>query len=219
MIGMNMRALNITTGLVLLGLFGATSAQASILLSTSAGPGSGYQFSGPAPAGSTFNLGTGTLQTTAVPNVAAVPFGLAPGATYLAVGPSETSSFSFTGNLSSFGLLWGSVDAYNTIAFSGSAPTVSFTGSNVLAADPGLVLGSQGANGTTYVNFGNFGAGYNTVTFTSTSPAFELSNVTASVGAVPEPGTWAMMVLGFAGIGFLAYRRKPKAGAATFRLA
>jgi hypothetical protein len=30
------------------------------------------------------------------------------------------------------------------------------------------------------------------------------------VGAVPEPSTWAMMILGFAGIGFLTYRRKSK---------
>lgn len=28
--------------------------------------------------------------------------------------------------------------------------------------------------------------------------------------AVPEPSTWAMMLLGFAGIGFMAYRRKSK---------
>jgi hypothetical protein len=30
------------------------------------------------------------------------------------------------------------------------------------------------------------------------------------VGGVPEPSTWAMMLLGFAGIGFMAYRRKSK---------
>ncbi len=29
-----------------------------------------------------------------------------------------------------------------------------------------------------------------------------------SVGAVPEPSTWAMMILGFAGVGFFAYRRR-----------
>ena len=29
--------------------------------------------------------------------------------------------------------------------------------------------------------------------------------------AVPEPSTWALMILGFAGVGFMAYRRKPKA--------
>jgi hypothetical protein len=33
-----------------------------------------------------------------------------------------------------------------------------------------------------------------------------LDNV--SVSAVPEPSTWAMMILGFLGVGFLAYRRK-----------
>ena len=29
-----------------------------------------------------------------------------------------------------------------------------------------------------------------------------------AVSAVPEPSTWAMMILGFAGVGFMAYRRK-----------
>jgi hypothetical protein len=33
---------------------------------------------------------------------------------------------------------------------------------------------------------------------------------TDTVAAVPEPSTWAMMVLGFAGIGFMTYRRKSK---------
>jgi hypothetical protein len=31
-----------------------------------------------------------------------------------------------------------------------------------------------------------------------------------AVSGVPEPSTWAMMILGFAGIGFMAYRRKSK---------
>jgi hypothetical protein len=39
-------------------------------------------------------------------------------------------------------------------------------------------------------------AGYWTASFPTISPA------------VPEPSTWAMMLLGFAGIGFMAYRRK-----------
>jgi outer membrane lipase/esterase len=33
----------------------------------------------------------------------------------------------------------------------------------------------------------------------------------AFVATVPEPSTWAMMILGFAGIGFMAYRRRTKA--------
>jgi PEP-CTERM motif len=36
-----------------------------------------------------------------------------------------------------------------------------------------------------------------------------------NISGVPEPSTWAMMVIGFAGIGFMAYRRKAKTG---FRL-
>lgn len=33
---------------------------------------------------------------------------------------------------------------------------------------------------------------------------------TFNITPVPEPGTWAMMLLGFAGLGFIAYRRKNK---------
>jgi hypothetical protein len=31
-----------------------------------------------------------------------------------------------------------------------------------------------------------------------------------AAGAVPEPTTWAMLILGFSGVGFMAYRRKSK---------
>jgi hypothetical protein len=33
---------------------------------------------------------------------------------------------------------------------------------------------------------------------------------TSAVASVPEPSTWAMMILGFAGLGFMAYRRNSK---------
>lgn len=39
-------------------------------------------------------------------------------------------------------------------------------------------------------------------------PALDNVSVTA---AVPEPATWAMMILGFLGVGFMAYRRKSEA--------
>ena len=38
--------------------------------------------------------------------------------------------------------------------------------------------------------------------------------INPQVGGVPEPSTWAMMILGFAGVGFMAYRRRNQ-----FRLA
>jgi PEP-CTERM motif len=41
-------------------------------------------------------------------------------------------------------------------------------------------------------------------------PAGSISSLTVNytVAAVPEPSTWAMMILGFCGLGFMAYRRK-----------
>jgi hypothetical protein len=40
-------------------------------------------------------------------------------------------------------------------------------------------------------------------------------SVTTGVGAVPEPSTWAMMILGFVGIGAMAYRRRMTAALAA----
>jgi hypothetical protein len=36
-----------------------------------------------------------------------------------------------------------------------------------------------------------------------------------NVSAVPEPSTWAMMILGFFGVGFMAYRRKSRSALMT----
>ncbi len=62
----------------------------------------------------------------------------------------------------------------------------------VLASNP---LGHSFVNG--YINIGD-GA------VTGQTP------FVPQVAAVPEPSTWAMMILGFAGVGFMAYRRKSK---------
>jgi hypothetical protein len=44
----------------------------------------------------------------------------------------------------------------------------------------------------------------------------QLAFVEERVSAVPEPSTWAMMILGFVGLGFMAYRGK---SSATLRIA
>jgi hypothetical protein len=56
------------------------------------------------------------------------------------------------------------------------------------------------------LNNGSPVAGFQTAGFWTAS----FPTVTA---AVPEPSTWAMMILGFAGVGFMAYRRKQNGSA------
>jgi hypothetical protein len=63
------------------------------------------------------------------------------------------------------------------------------------------------AFGTDSVNPQDGGAFGNNATLTTTGV----------VAAVPEPSTWAMMILGFCGLGFMAYRRKQNG--ASLRLA
>jgi len=55
-----------------------------------------------------------------------------------------------------------------------------------------------------------------TLTFIDTQGAFNAGiylddvSVTPLTAGVPEPSTWAMLLIGFAGLGFMGYRRKSK---------
>ena len=42
--------------------------------------------------------------------------------------------------------------------------------------------------------------------------SFSDFSVTGEISAVPEPSTWAMMLLGFAGVGYVAYRHRKQKG-------
>jgi hypothetical protein len=55
--------------------------------------------------------------------------------------------------------------------------------------------------------FRSLGLAAGTYTYTFGSGA-NADSIVVQIGAVPEPSAWAMMILGFAGIGFLAYRRR-----------
>jgi PEP-CTERM motif len=66
----------------------------------------------------------------------------------------------------------------------------------VLGIDPSL--GLDPANSTAFVT---------QVTFTGDGT---FNGTMTAVTSVPEPSTWAMLLLGFAGLGFMAYRQKAK---------
>jgi hypothetical protein len=83
----------------------------------------------------------------------------------------------------------------------GSNPLVQFT-TGVL---DDITYAGVAANGDSLMMTSQF------VFFVNTSRVQEIGKLTAVLDvapAVPEPSTWAMMILGFAGIGFVTYRRK-----------
>ncbi len=106
-----------------------------------------------------------------------------------------------------------------------SVPTATATDLSVplsvtlQAGTYGLVFGTDQFGATGYAGLGweNNPVGQSTLfrSFFSTDWAEFGDNgvrvfVEGTVAAVPEPSTWAMMILGFAGVGFMAYRRKSK---------
>ena len=105
----------------------------------------------------------------------------------------------------------GGSEPFTLGTWTGTAPTLV---NNVLT--PGA--GPNGSVG--YIADFSFANAYKYYAFGASTVAIQQGNVdqefSAVAGGVPEPSTWAMMILGFLGVGFLAYRRK---GAHSFRLA
>ena len=162
--------------------------------------------------------GSSVLFTTgSVDGQNAAPFG--DGTMYASVGTNvspatDTLLLSSTGN-HYLGLYWGSIDTFNTIEITDSSGTTDVNAANFLALAP--ANGFQGSGGSAYVNIFDTD-GITGIKFISTQKAFEFDNLTLS-SAVPEPSTWAMMILGFFGLGFLGYRKSLNSSDASFRMA
>ena len=137
-----------------------------------------------------------------IPGVAAAPAGDA--TNYGFAFPGFDSTFLVTsGSITSLSFYLGSLDEYNTISFfNGAALVGSFTGSQLTIPNP--ANGDQTAGDTNRRYFFTFGAAdnVNRVVFNTTQPAFEFDNIAAAISGVPEPSTWAMMILGFGLVGF-----------------
>ena len=107
--------------------------------------------------------------------------------TYLTTGVGSVT-LTMPGEEKYLGLLWGSVDAYNTLSFyDGSTLLGSVTGIDVTSN----ANGDQGQFGTFYVNFTSTES-FDKVVATSTSYAFEFDNVAFNPSAVPEPSSFIL---------------------------
>ena len=114
-------------------------------------------------------------------------------------------------------------DGFDSLTFNidSSAGNYSYTFTSLAAAETfftanPLDLGSVLA-GSQYVDL------YEYYTASETDPPgfsynFDIADTPYTLPpptAIPEPSTWAMMLLGFAGLGFLGYRRTAKARGAA----
>ncbi|TRW18128.1 Npun_F0296 family exosortase-dependent surface protein [Glacieibacterium frigidum] len=128
----------------------------------------------------------------------------APNSTPFLVVPSDgasasgTATFTSTNRITAFSFDWGTPDDYNTLTFRNGATVVaSFTGA-------GLGAGNYAYTFTDAQNV-------TSVDFTSSNRAFEIDNV--GVTAVPEPATWALLLVGFGMVGVAARRRSTSVAA------
>ncbi|MBN9064168.1 MAG: hypothetical protein BGP06_12835 [Rhizobiales bacterium 65-9] len=169
--------------------------------------------SGYSEAGITFTTVSPSVQVKQMPSDGdgAFPFGDT-STKYVSVLGGATLEMSFGSAMSKLGFYWGSIDGYNSISFyKGGSLVETVSGSVVL---PSLVDngGQASFSSNRYVTLVMAsGVSFDTVRFSSSSNSFEFDNIAAGV---PEPSTWAMMLLGFAGLSFASYRRSKKAVAA-----
>ena len=116
-------------------------------------------------------------------------------------GQTTTASFATPGNV--FGFYWGSIDAYNTLTLTTSGGPVVITGLTLAALTP-VTFGTT----SDYVEISGLGT-ITGASFSTTFNSFEVDNLEVAT-AIPEASTWAMMLLGFAGVGFLSYRNRSR---------
>jgi PEP-CTERM motif len=213
------RVLLATTGLAWLALTGTAGA---VTVTISDGPADPQYFAPEAAGQNNFTLGdiTWTLvtgpastQKGTVPGQYAAPLGMGTstttGTTYFAVEDGGVEQATWSTAQTSLKIYWGSVDAA-TVDGIGNQISITVDGYTLTGADliamgvPGD--GSQGAaKDNVWVTISGLGP-FTSVDFSDTGAnAFEFS-----LGTVPEPSTWTMLALGFAGLGYAAFRRNSK---------
>jgi hypothetical protein len=122
---------------------------------------------------------------------------------YFAVGPSTSTPASLAlSAINQLSFYWGTIDTYNTISFDGL--NQSFGGADFGGTDSDTTRPSRQV---TFYFSPSESAALTGLTLKSGSNAFELDNLIFG-SAAPEPGTWAMMIVGFGAAGVALRRRR-----------
>ena len=172
----------------------------------------GVSLAAPASAAIVANLGVNPTSATGAFNHAVgggafddqITFQLVGGPQFLTVG-SVTNNFA--GPSSQIFGFTGSV--FQQVGAVGGGDDIRVIGP--IAATANCGANCQGFGGSAVLNAGNY-----YLDFTGIGGGTAGYGGTLSVAAVPEPSTWAMMILGFFGVGFMAYRRRNQT--AAFRM-
>jgi hypothetical protein len=201
---------------------GATAANATVSVSAVqgnpvySGPAVTYDFDSSTPV----TIGGGIRGPGTTANAYAQPIGST--GQYFTVGPSTSTPgtvlLGAVGPLVSLSFIWGSIDTFNSLTFTDAAGNpllgsqYTFTGSQIAALVPAPANGSQVLNAQNPIVTFLFSGLDQTLVggfqMSSGQNAFEIDNIALTTGGVPEPSTWAMMLLGFGAIGFTIRRRK-----------
>jgi hypothetical protein len=209
------KTLLMSTGLAWLALTGAASATVTLTV----GPADPQYFAAEAAGqngftidGATWTLLSGSAATEkgSVLDKFAAPLGMGTstttGTTYMAVMGGGTEQVSFATPQTSLAIYWGSIDATasNMNSFAVTVDHFTLTGADLIA----LGASGDGSQNDPAANQLVRITGltpFTTATFSTTGNSFEFSIVN-----VPEASTWTMMALGFAGLGYAAFRRNTK---------
>jgi hypothetical protein len=123
------------------------------------------------------------------------------------------ATITFANAVTSFDIYWGSIDGSGN----NNNSLVLNVGSDTITSDHLVSMGLTNGAGNQFDIFDNqwFRISdtnpFTSFTASSTTNAFEFDMAGPSVtqtSGVPEPSTWAMMLIGFAGLGYAAFHRR-----------
>ncbi|WP_181160087.1 Npun_F0296 family exosortase-dependent surface protein [Sandaracinobacter neustonicus] len=158
----------------------------------------------------TVNYGTVLIMNPPATSNGAPPANSVPaGTSYLSVLGGGSATIYFAPDTKSFQFDWGSIDTYNTLTVTSSTGIYTIVPGS--SSFPNTADGNQHAHGTNgrVTVWGDVaGETFSSITLTSGTNSFEIDNL-ATI-AVPEPATWAMLIVGFGLVGFAARRREQR---------